>query len=880
MKKRSALFLAAVLMTQNVYGIEFVSDFESEPADQSILTEYADDSAVGITDEAKTGFTEEIFISNDDYYNSEDVRDIDSNVYDSDFGSTVYSADEEAENAASEEIIIFDQGFDLDNADSGDTSEEIIFDIPDTESEQFTDISDTVFADENDLLDTAVGSSDIVDSGSSGDNLTWTLDDEGTLNISGEGDMVPYSQTNRAGQIVTTAPWGQAYASIRKIIISDKVTGIGNYAFAGCINLMSIDIPSSVVRIGEGTFTRCGSLTDITIPSSVTEIEDYTFNRCSSLTNIDIPSSVTGIGESAFGGCSSLVGIDIPSSVTSIGVYTFEGCSSLAYINIPSTVTGIGEGTFTDCSNLKEIDIPSSVTGIGEYAFNGCTGLAYIDIPSSVTSIGQFAFSGCSSMAGIGLSSSVTYIEESTFEGCSSLTEIDIPTSVTGFGIRAFKDCSSLIMISIPSSVTRINNGAFQNCTSLMTITIPGSVTYMGSNVFLNCSGLKKVFFMGDAPEFGAYFLREEVVRGQFTGTVAAVYYPVNNASWTESIKQTYYGGTVRWYFWNPETGEREDQVCGDNLIWELKDGVLTISGSGDMWDYNMPEDVPWFDDRLLIQEAVIGSEITRIGNYAFSGSNISSVVFPESIAEIGQSSFFNCSGLTAVTIPKSVLKIEDDAFGSCGNLALKGYTGSTAQAYAKDNGIPFTILDPKIQLSTPAKPVAAVQTSSVKLNWKAVKNAAGYAIYKKTGSGSIKKIATTTNRTYTDKGVKNGVVYRYYIQAVGKGNYTSSKKSAETLLTFLSVPGTLKVNSVKTKTATVTWKKNTKASGYQIRYSLKSNMVSAKTVRIAKAVTVKKVISKLTKRKNYYFQIRAYKTAGSKTYYSAWSGTKKVKVK
>ena len=95
MKKRSALFLAAVLMTQNVYGIEFVSDFESEPADQSILTEYADDSAVGITDEAKNGFTEEIFISDDDYFNSEDARDIDSNVYESDFGSAVYSAEKE-----------------------------------------------------------------------------------------------------------------------------------------------------------------------------------------------------------------------------------------------------------------------------------------------------------------------------------------------------------------------------------------------------------------------------------------------------------------------------------------------------------------------------------------------------------------------------------------------------------------------------------------------------------------------------------------------------------------------------------------------------------------------------------------------------------------
>jgi len=136
-------------------------------------------------------------------------------------------------------------------------------------------------------------------SGTCGSNLTWTLDDNGTLTISGTGDMENWGYPNPSG-----APWKSK--SIKDIVIENGVTSIGNRAFYDCSSLTSITIPNSVTSIGNDAFEWCSSLTSITIPNSVTSIGNHAFDGCSSLTNITIPSSVTSIGNRAFYDCSSL----------------------------------------------------------------------------------------------------------------------------------------------------------------------------------------------------------------------------------------------------------------------------------------------------------------------------------------------------------------------------------------------------------------------------------------------------------------------------------------------------------------------------------------------------------------------------------------------
>ena len=182
--------------------------------------------------------------------------------------------------------------------------------------------------------------------GNNGDNLTWILDDEGVLTISGTGAMASWNWKG--------SPWYANKDKIESVVIEDGVTSIGANAFDGCSGLTSITIPSSVTSIGEHAFYGCSGLTSITIPSSVTSIGAYAFSGCS-VTSITIPSSVTSIGAHAFWGCSGLTSITIPSSVTSIEKYVFSGCSGLTSITIPNSVTSIGTSAFSGCSGLTRV---------------------------------------------------------------------------------------------------------------------------------------------------------------------------------------------------------------------------------------------------------------------------------------------------------------------------------------------------------------------------------------------------------------------------------------------------------------------------------------------------------------------------------------------
>lgn len=149
---------------------------------------------------------------------------------------------------------------------------------------------------------------------------------------------------------------GQAYrTSLKRAILGDSITSIGEYAFTSCYSLTNITIPNSVINIGIQVFYRCYNLTNITIPNSITSISDSMFYNCYSLTGITIPNSVTSIGVNVFEKCYSLTSITIPSSVTSIGNYAFYDCWGLAFIKFESTTPPVVEGSTafydlpTDC---------------------------------------------------------------------------------------------------------------------------------------------------------------------------------------------------------------------------------------------------------------------------------------------------------------------------------------------------------------------------------------------------------------------------------------------------------------------------------------------------------------------------------------------------
>ena len=343
------------------------------------------------------------------------------------------------------------------------------------------------------LLPLEVFAAEIVDSGTCGENVTWRLDENGVLTISGEGRMMDYE-------------WDQslfyANTSISSVVIEPGVTDIGDYVFQNCGSLTNVVIPSSVTCIGDGAFWGCSNLTSVTIPESVTIIGEGAFCECSSLKSVMIPASVTAIGVMAFTSCSSMTEILVDKNnavyKSDHGVLLNKGETEVIrcpggktgnYV-IPDGVTIIREGAFSSCSGLTSVEIPVTVTSIGRSAFYCCSSLNGVEIPDGITDIRYMAFYCCSSLTSVVIPDGVTCIEDSAFSSCSSLTSVEIPTSVTSIGDAAFLCCSSLTSVTIPDSVISIGSYAFCGCSSLKSVMIPASVTSIGNYALSNCGSL------------------------------------------------------------------------------------------------------------------------------------------------------------------------------------------------------------------------------------------------------------------------------------------------------------------------------------------------------------------------------------------------------
>ena len=206
---------------------------------------------------------------------------------------------------------------------------------------------------------------DTIANGNCGDNVTWVLDDEYVLTISGTGDMYNYNnEYDYSTHSYNRAPWYDYNADIMQVIVNDGITSIGDYAFQYCSGAISF-----------------------TIPSSVTSIGNYSFSRCSGMSKISISSNITHLGNSAFEYCTGISSVSIPEGFTSIpeGLFRDSGVSN---ITLPSSLKTIGYVAFEGCGNLKQISLPEGLETIGDYAFS-YTGLTSITIPSTVETIGE-----------------------------------------------------------------------------------------------------------------------------------------------------------------------------------------------------------------------------------------------------------------------------------------------------------------------------------------------------------------------------------------------------------------------------------------------------------------------------------------------------------
>ncbi len=164
---------------------------------------------------------------------------------------------------------------------------------------------------------------DVTASGECGDNLTWTLDEDGQFTVSGTGDMWDWDGCN--------IPWYDSMGDIVVVTLLPGVTGVGDTAFSAAHALNQVNFPDGLTRIGLFAFMECVGLTEVSLPATLTAIEDGAFEMCGGLTEITIPAGVTLLGPEVFFGCEALETLYFQGGAPSIGVDAFLGVNATAY---------------------------------------------------------------------------------------------------------------------------------------------------------------------------------------------------------------------------------------------------------------------------------------------------------------------------------------------------------------------------------------------------------------------------------------------------------------------------------------------------------------------------------------------------------------------
>ena len=491
-------------------------------------------------------------------------------------------------------------------------------------------------------------------SGTCGTSARWTLDtEEGILRITGTGTISVSSGYN--------LPWKSYIGSIRHVVIEEGITAIGAEAFFECKAIETIQIPKTVKSIGMQAFVWCSSLKSVTIPEGV-----------------------TSIGESTFWGCESMEELILPSTLKSIGPENFYRCDSLKSLTIPEGVTSIGELAFWDCGGLEEITIPSTITTLSQDIFNGCRNLHTVHLPETLTAIGPDAFSYCSSLKNITIPDAVTSLGETAFFGCTSLKTVDIPGGVSSFGRGVFYNCSSLSYIRFAGEPPVFAEDAFYGTST--------NVRYPYS--------LRSAWSAHTGKQYGGsvYWTSYSVTGHNYSNTIqpptcenrgytrhtctdpgCSMYYmdsytPALGHSWNEGS-----GSSTYWTYTCTRCGKTRTVYtiggsCGTNVKWRLNtdEGILTISGTGTMSNYNRTP--PWNSYKDSIKKVVVQSGVTSIGSYAFyEHSALTEVTLPDTIRSLGLGSFAWAESLLEIHIPEGVTSIPEDCFWAC--LSMKEIT-------------------------------------------------------------------------------------------------------------------------------------------------------------------------------------------------------------
>ena len=688
------------------------------------------------------------------------------------------------------------------------------------------------------------------DSGKDG-NITWRLTKDGTLYISGQGDMLDYYTKG--------APW--VNKTIKKVIIERGVTSIGECAFHYCRSLESIEIPDGMTSIGEDAFYYCRSLKSIEIPAGVTSIGAKAFDWCQSLKSIEIPAGVTSIGANAFYYCRSLESIEIPVDVTRIGPWAFGYCYSLESIKIPSKVTSIEEYAFYYCRSLESIEIPADVTSIGEESFGYCSDL---DIYFTGNHPEEMANDWLSESSNV----TIYYPQnDSTWKGIES-------ESFGGTDIKWVPyDPASLAAESVeaePESLSSEPQTEAEEFTDDVNAPEPDDI---GDELFIEKDEAVP------SPEPSEIPAQDEMVIEE------------GDTSTEESTEENSATGNEEITNEMPPmvSNTQEEQTSGSSMMFtdlipysnylfvmvKDEDDENLLDASNLLYiSQKAADETGSVSFRYMLRESyespvtkVFGEQLKDIANtkvtlsktsYAYDGKAKTPVVtVMDDDYLLQENEDYTITYSDNIKVGTATVMIT----------GIGRYTGTvsasfTIQQVKKNNVIKVSNITKTVSAKVQKAKIQATVNDKAKLTYSSNNKSV-----KVNSSGEI-----TIAKNFTGTAVIT-------ITAAETARYkkTSCQITVTVRPTGTSLSGVTNTGSGK---ANVAWTRNKSVTGYRIQYStdsqFKKNVI---TVNISKNQTTKTILSKLKEGSTYYVRIATYKNTGSKIY-SSWSKAKKVTIR
>ena len=411
-----------------------------------------------------------------------------------------------------------------------------------------------------------------------------------------------------------------------------------------------VEIPDTVTSIGDEAFKNNTSMVSVSIPDSVKSIGDSAFYGCTSLLGVVIPDSVEKTGRCAFQKCSKLASAYLPvnEKLTVINTGTFYECMSLKEIIVPDNIVKIEFDAFYNCRNLKNIDLSKNLITVGYNVFGNCKSISKIEIPKSLknfdstwgsgTNTKYGVFGGCSNLKTVKFEEGSTIVCPALFMGCDGIEEIELPDTITKIGNSAFKSCKNLNKVIISESVTEIDNQAFAECSGLTDVEMQEGLNKICSRAFYKCGKITSINIPDSVEtiEFEAFYQCDKL----------------ENIKLSENLTIVGYG------------------VFGDCISIGKIEIPRTLKGFNTSWGSSTNTSYGVFGGCSNLKTVKFEEGSTVVCAALFMGCDgIEKIELPNTITEIGDSSFRNCKNLVKITMNNGIDILEDFVFKGCSSL-------------------------------------------------------------------------------------------------------------------------------------------------------------------------------------------------------------------